>query len=103
MEIAENIVTTFREQMKESAPRWQDYNDVDPQVRFKHVLQSCITQTPNARLILALDEFGGALESYNKNILELRFFSYWKDLLNEVPQLSLLIALPTSSHQLLMT
>src|SRR5438045_2775252 len=47
---------------------------------------------------ISLDDFGVALESYEKEILEYRFFPYWKDLVDEIPQLSLILALPTSAH-----
>ncbi len=36
-----------------------------------------------------------------KHILGFRFFTFWKELHNSIPQLSLLFALPTSSHQTL--
>ncbi len=48
--------------------------------------------------MLALDEFGGAIDAFDAATLEFRFFTYWKELIAEVPQLSLIIALPTSSH-----
>ena len=87
--------------MQQSAHDWYYYNDSDPQVRFRHFVQGCINQFPGTRLVLALDEFGGALESYEKQILENRFFTYWKELMNDIPQLSLVLALPTDAHTLL--
>ncbi len=99
MQLADYVGTAFHEQMHRSAPAWQNYHDSDPEIRFKKVLQACIAQAPDARLILALDEFGGVLESYKQQILEFRFFGLWKDLIHEVPQLSLIFALPTSSHK----
>jgi hypothetical protein len=54
-------------------------------------------------LILVLDEFWGAVEAAEKRILGYRFFTLWKELLNSIPQLSLLFALPTSSHHILTT
>ncbi len=101
MQLAERICEDFREQLHFSTPDWQCYSNSDPQIRFKQVVQDCITQVAGSRLILALDEFGGVIESYEKSILEPRFFTLWKDLMNEIPQLSLVLALPTSAHNTL--
>lgn len=101
MELAEKVCEEFNEQLQCPAPGWQQYNDCDPQIRFRRILQDCIAQAPDTRLVLALDEFGGALDSYEKHILDYRFFTYWKDLMNDIPQLSLILALPTSSHNTL--
>ena len=98
MQLAEKVHEQFSKQLEQSAPGWHEYNDPDPQVRFRRFLQNCIAQVPGARLVLALDEFGGVIESYEQHILEYRFFTYWKDLMNDIPQLSLVLALPTSSH-----
>ncbi len=98
MQLAEKVHEQFSKQLEQSAPGWHEYNDPDPQVRFRRFLQNCIAQVPGARLVLALDEFGGVIESYKQHILEYRFFTYWKDLMNDIPQLSLVLALPTSSH-----
>ncbi len=101
MQLAERICEEFREQLDLPAPDWQRYSNGDPQVRIKQVVQDCITKIPGSRLVLALDEFGGVIESYEKGILEPRFFTFWKDLMNEIPQLSLVFALPTSAHNTL--
>jgi len=101
LQLAERICEEFREQFHLPVPDWQHFSNGDPQVRFKQVIQECIAKVPGSRLILALDEFGGAIESYEKGILEPRFFTFWKDLMNEIPQLSLVFALPTSSHNTL--
>lgn len=101
MQLAERICEDFGEQLHLSAPDWQCYSNSDPQIRFKRVVQDCIAQVAGSRLILALDEFGGVIESYEKSILEPRFFTLWKDLMNEIPQLSLVFALPTSAHNTL--
>ena len=100
-QLAERICEDFREQLHLSVPDWQCYSNSDPQVRFKQLMQGCIAKVAGSRLILALDEFGGVIESYEKGILEPRFFTLWKDLMNEIPQLSLILALPTSSHNTL--
>jgi (p)ppGpp synthase/HD superfamily hydrolase len=100
-QLAERICEEFREQLHLSVPDWQCYSNSDPQVRFKQLVQDCIAKVAGSRLILALDEFGGVIESYEKGILEPRFFTLWKDLMNEIPQLSLILALPTSSHDTL--
>lgn len=97
-QLADKISEQFSRQLKQSAPDWHEYSDPDPQARFRRFLQNCIAQVPGARLVLALDEFGGVLESYEQHTLEYRFFTYWKDLMNDIPQLSLIFALPTSSH-----
>ncbi len=99
LQLADYVGTAFHEQLQGSVPLWQDYADSDPQIRFKKVLQACIAQARNARLILALDEFGGVLEAHKQRALEFRFFSLWKDLIHELPQLSLIFALPNSSHK----
>src|SRR6266516_1099165 len=101
MQLAEKISEEFSEQLHLPAPDWQRYNSRDPQVRIKQVVQDCIARVPGSRLVLALDEFGGVIESYEKGILEPRFFTFWKDLMNEIPQLSLVFALPTSAHNTL--
>jgi (p)ppGpp synthase/HD superfamily hydrolase len=100
-QLAERICEDFREQLHLSVPDWQCYSNSDPQVRFKQLVQDCIAKVAGSRLILALDEFGGVIESYEKGVLEPRFFTLWKDLMNEIPQLSLILALPTSSHNTL--
>ena len=100
-EIAEKIGESFRQNFQVAAPGWHDYQDSDPQVHFRHLLKGYIEQAPGSRLILALDEFGGAIEAAERHILGYRFFSLWKELLNSIPQLSLLFALPTSSHHTL--
>lgn len=99
--IADAVCRTFHEQLHRPAPTWPAYDDSDPQTRFKHILQDCLAQVSGSRLILALDEFGGALEAYEHNFLEPRFFTYWRELISELPQLSLLFALPTHSHAFL--
>lgn len=98
MHLADKIGEGFQQNFQVTAPGWHDYQDIDPQVRFRRLLKGYIEQMPDSRLILALDEFGGAIESAEKHILGYRFFTFWKELLNSIPQLSLLFALPTSSH-----
>ena len=87
--------------MHKPAPDWNQFNDIDPQVRFKRVLQSCLVQIQGSRLVLALDEFGGAIDAYENHFLAPRFFTLWKELMGEIPQLSLIIALPTNAHIIL--
>jgi GTP pyrophosphokinase len=99
MQIAERVCAKFNEQFQRSAPNWQEYHESDPETRFRRILQDCLTQVPETRLILTLDEFGGAIESHEKDILSFRFFNYWKELIREIPQLSLVIILPTSAHR----
>lgn len=101
MQLAEKVGEIFHENFLMAAPSWDDYKDNDPQARFKRFIKSCIEQVPGSRLILVLDEFGGAVDSIEKRILGYRFFTFWKELLNSIPQLSLLFALPTSSHHTL--
>jgi (p)ppGpp synthase/HD superfamily hydrolase len=100
-QLAEKVCQKFREQLHHNAPEWQHFNEIDPQARFRKILQHCIAQAPETRLILALDEFGGALEAYDKHFIEASFITFWKDLMSEIPQLSLIFALPTSSHRTL--
>jgi (p)ppGpp synthase/HD superfamily hydrolase len=99
--LSDAVSREFEKKLGRPAPDWQGYKDSDPQARFHRLLRECIAQVPDTRLILALDEFGGALESYEEHILDYRFFTYWKELMNEVSQLSLILALPTSSHNTL--
>ncbi len=99
--LSDAVSREFKRHLGLPAPDWQGYKDSDPQARFHRLLHECIAQIPNTRLILAFDEFGGALESYEEHILDYRFFTYWKELMNEVSQLSLILALPTSSHNTL--
>src|SRR5581483_11115320 len=102
-QIADEVGRAFREQLHLSAPHWHDCSDGDPHIRFKHLVQTCLSQVPGSRLILTLDEFGGALDAYEKHFLEKRFFTFWRDLISVISQLSLVIVLPTSSHKLLST
>jgi len=101
MQLAEKVCEEFNEQLQLPISSWQDYKDSDPQVRFRRVIQNCLDQIPGTRLVLALDEFGGALESYKKQILAPRFFTYWRELIQDFSQISLILVLPTSSHNLL--
>src|SRR5579863_131092 len=101
MQLAEKVSSSFQAHFQQSAPVWEDFRDSDPQVRFKRLLQACLGQMPHSRLILVLDEFGGAIESKEKQVLEFRFFTFWREVMTEIPQLSLIIALPTSAHHTL--
>lgn len=101
MQLAEKIGEEFHRQLGRPMVNWQDYNDSDPHVRFKHILQNYFAQVPEGRLILVLDEFGGAFESHKQHILKDRFFTFWRDLIAEHAQLSLLLVLPTSGHMYL--
>ncbi len=101
MQLAERVSEVFQENFKMAAPSWDDYPESDPQIRFKRFLRRCIEQVPDSRLVLVLDEFGGAVDLVEKHILGFRFFTFWKELHNSIPQLSLLFALPTSSHHTL--
>ncbi len=100
-QLTEKMCAEFIQQLELSGSDWPHYTDSDPQMRFRRVLQDCIAQVPEARLILALDEFGGALAAYKNHVLDRRFFTYWKELMDEVPQLSLVLALPTDAHTVL--
>src|SRR5579875_2464510 len=100
-QLAGKISEEFSQQSWQPGPDWQDYHDADPEIRFRRLLEDCFSRALDARLVLVLDEFGGVLESYQKQILEYRFFTYWKELIAEFSQLSLVIVLPMSSHKLL--
>src|SRR5579871_4795045 len=101
MQLADRVSGTFREQFLRRTPVWEDYRVGDAQVRFKRLLQDCLHAVEGSRLVLALDEFGGALEAYSRHTLSFRFFTFWRELMAEVPQLSLVFALPTSAHAVL--
>ncbi len=96
--IAEAISEQFRRQFHQPGPSWDDFYDADPQDRFRKFLEYCLERMPHSRLILILDEFGGAIESYKRHILHERFFTFWKELMDRILQLSLVFVLPTSSH-----
>jgi (p)ppGpp synthase/HD superfamily hydrolase/DNA-binding transcriptional ArsR family regulator len=96
--IADAISEQFRKQLHQSGPSWEDFHDTDPQDHFRKFLEYCLDQTPHSRLILILDEFGGAIESHKRRILHDRFFPFWKELMDRISQLSLVFVLPTSSH-----
>ena len=100
-QLAAKICEEFNDQLQMPAPGWDQYSDGDPQLRFRRAVQDCVAQLPGSHLVLALDEFGGVIESYQKNFLAPRFFTFWKELMSEVPQLSLILALPTSAHSIL--
>jgi len=101
MQMADRLCEEFREQFQHSAPDWNQYNNTDPLVRFKRVIQDCLAQIQGSRLVLALDEFGGAIEAYENNILAPRFFTFWKELIGEISQISLILSLPTNAHTIL--
>lgn len=96
--IADAISEQFHKQLHQSGPLWDDFYDADPQDHFRKFLECCLDQVPHSRLILILDEFGGAIESYKRSILHDRFFTFWKELMDRISQLSLVFVLPTSSH-----
>jgi (p)ppGpp synthase/HD superfamily hydrolase len=96
--IAEAVGEQFYRQLHRSAPSWADFHDSGPQVRLRHFLEYCLDQVPQSRLILILDEFGAAFASSDRHILQQSFFTFWKDLLRALPQLSLVFILPTSAH-----
>ena len=100
-QLAERISNAFGQQLQLKAPQWEDYAINDVQIRFKQLLRDCLAKAEGSRLILALDEFGGALEAYERHTLRFRFFTFWRELMAEIPQLSLVFALPTSAHNLL--
>jgi guanosine-3',5'-bis(diphosphate) 3'-pyrophosphohydrolase len=101
MQMADRICEEFCEQLEQPVADWNKYYDNDPLVRFKRVVQGCLAQIHGSRLVLALDEFGGAIDAYANNFLAPRFFTFWKELMDEIPQLSLILALPTNAHILL--
>jgi len=89
----------YHKQLHQQPPVWEDFSGSDVEDRFRKFLKSCIEGITGSRLILVLDEFGGAIESYQHHILEGRFFSYWRELMDALPQLSLVFVLPTASHK----
>jgi (p)ppGpp synthase/HD superfamily hydrolase len=101
MQIAEEVSWIFQEHFNQKPPAWHDFLTDDPQVRLKRVLQKCLSTISGARLVLVLDEFGGAIEAYQKKFLDGRFFTYWRNLMSDVPQLSLIFVLPTIPHNFL--
>ncbi|GCE47314.1 (p)ppGpp synthase/HD superfamily hydrolase [Thermosporothrix hazakensis] len=78
---------------------WSDQKDM--YTIFREFVQQCTRQAPASRFILVLDEFGGALDSYQNGRLSSHFFDLWRQLMDDCPQLSLLIALPTRAHTML--
>jgi (p)ppGpp synthase/HD superfamily hydrolase len=100
-QLAARVCEEFSDQLQMPTTDWNYYNDEDSQVRFRRIVQDCIIRVPGTRLVLALDEFGGAINSYTNGFLEPRFFKFWKELMSLLPQLSLILALPTSAHNTL--
>ncbi len=96
--IAEQIRVAFQEQHQRYALRWQELSESDPEQRFTHFVEHYLKQEPPLRLILALDEFGGAFQAYQAGILQARFFTYWRELISAISQLSLILVIPSSSH-----
>ena len=101
MQMADRICEEFCEQLEQPTADWNKYFDNDPLVRFKRVVQECLAQIHGSRLVLALDQFGGAIDAYDNNFLAPQFFTFWKEMMDEIPQLSLILALPTNAHILL--
>lgn len=99
--IASEICRELYKQLHLVAHAWEDYSDSDPQLRFKRVVRECLTMLAGSRLILALDDFGAVLESYERHSLDVRFFIFWRDLMSEFSQISLIFVLPTSSQRAL--
>ncbi len=60
-ELAQRLAQKFQHQFQQAAPNWQHLNERDPQNRFRRFVQKCVAQVPHARLVLVLDEFGGAI------------------------------------------
>lgn len=105
MHLADEIRYALRRQLHLfHLHNWHHYDDTDPQVRFKQILHDYLEPVPDTKLILVLDEFGGPLEAFEKHhTLEERFFNYWRELISEVSQLSIVLILPTSSYNTLTT
>lgn len=101
MQIAEEICWKFQERFNQTPRSWQETPGDDPEVRFRRVLQGCLSAVSGARFILVLDEFGGAITAYQKKCLEERFFNSWRNLMSDVPELSLIFVLPTIPHKFL--
>lgn len=97
--LAATIGEQYYKQLRQTPPLWEDFSDSDVEDRFSTFLASCMERIAGSRLILVLDEFGGAFESYRRRNLEDRFFSYWRELTEKLPQLSLVLVLPTSAHK----
>ncbi|GHO75757.1 hypothetical protein KSD_35280 [Ktedonobacter sp. SOSP1-85] len=102
-DMAGEIGASFQEHFNRPAPEWDILGQSDVQICFRRFIQRCLERAPGSRLVLVLDEFGGALQAYTDAVLELRFFTYWRELLSVISQVSLLLALPTSSHALLVS
>ncbi|GHO66222.1 hypothetical protein KSC_051140 [Ktedonobacter sp. SOSP1-52] len=100
-DMAGEISASFQEHFDRPAPQWDTLGLSDVHTCFRRFIQRCLERAPGSRLVLILDEFGGALQAYENGVLELRFFTYWRELLSDISQTSLLLALPTSSHKLL--
>jgi (p)ppGpp synthase/HD superfamily hydrolase len=103
--LASEIQQAFQKQLHLPAPfpAWQDGSDSDAETHFKRILHECLAANTHSRLVLVLDEFGGVLDSFKNGHLEERFFTYWRHLIAEIPQLSLILVLPTSALHTLLT
>jgi hypothetical protein len=96
--LAEKVSEQLQKQLHVPSHCWEDYYDSDPQRRFSRLVQDCLTQVSGSRLLLILDEFGETFMSYEQGYLAQRFFTYWRDLISEISQLSLVFVLPTVSY-----
>lgn len=98
--IMKEITRSFRRRFQQAIPEWTDYDDEDAQARFRHILEDSLALVPGSRLVLILDEFGGALTAFQRHILEARFFKLWRDLFININQLSLVLVMPTNTYNI---
>jgi guanosine-3',5'-bis(diphosphate) 3'-pyrophosphohydrolase len=101
--IIKEVTRAFRRQFHQSPPEWMDYDEEDAQARFRHLLEDCLALVPDSRLVLILDEFGGALTAFQQHRLEARFFKLWRDLFTNISQLSLVLVMPTNTYNVFST
>ena len=75
-QLAESVSRRFSVQFQQPAPQWSDLSIDDPQLRFQLIIQECISRVPHSRLIIAFDEFGGAIESFHRWYTPIQFLFF---------------------------
>jgi GTP pyrophosphokinase len=95
--IADQICLELAQAGRPEPPRWDDQHH-DPETAFTAFVRAALVPDLR-RLILVLDEFGAAVDSYKDGHLDERFFDYWKTLLEREARLSLLFVIPSNTRQ----
>ena len=101
--LADRLRHAFQQQLHTDAPGWDDYTETNPRMRFQALLEQYLEMNPSNRLVMVLDEFGDALDAFQKGILSASFFTFWRSLIQQANRVSLMIILPTNAYNILRT